>query len=78
MIEWQERSYVRNYVFFQCPAMCQPLDSATPGRPPNVPFLGRERYVFMFLCEKNCAYGHGLSPAALTLKPLRRPSNESL
>jgi hypothetical protein len=38
--------------FFQCPGMSQPLDSATPGRPPNVPFFGQERYVFMFLCEK--------------------------
>ena len=25
----------------------------TPGRPPKVPFFRRERYVFMFLCEKN-------------------------
>ncbi len=40
--------------------MCWPLDSATPSRPPNVPFLGRERYVSMFLCEKICACGHGL------------------
>ncbi len=32
-----------------------------PGRPPNVPFFERERCVFMFLCEKNCACGHGLS-----------------
>jgi hypothetical protein len=31
--------------------MCQPLDSATPGRP-LILFFGRERYVFMFLCEK--------------------------
>ncbi len=23
-------------------------------------FFGQERYVFMFLCEKNCACGHGL------------------
>jgi hypothetical protein len=46
--------------FFQCPGMSQPLDSATPGRPPNVHFLGWERYVFMFLCEKKCACGHGL------------------
>jgi hypothetical protein len=38
--------------FFQCSGMSRPLDSATPGRPPNVPFLGLERYVFMFLCEK--------------------------
>jgi hypothetical protein len=40
--------------------MSQPLDSATPGRPPNVPFFGWERYVFMLLCEKKCACGHGL------------------
>jgi hypothetical protein len=39
-------------LFFQCPSMCRPLDSATPGRPLNVPFFRRERYVFMFLCEK--------------------------
>jgi hypothetical protein len=38
--------------FFQCSGMCQPLDSATPGRPPNVPFFGRERYVFMFYVKK--------------------------
>jgi hypothetical protein len=41
--------------------MSRPLDSATPGRPPKVPFFGWERYVFMFLCEKNCACGHPLS-----------------
>jgi hypothetical protein len=41
--------------------MSQPLDSAMPGRPPNVPFFGQDRHVFMFLCEKNCACGHGLS-----------------
>ncbi len=38
--------------FFQCLGMCQPLDSAMPGRPPIVPFFGWERYAFMFLCEK--------------------------
>ncbi len=47
-------------VYFLCPAMSQPLDSVTPGRPPKVPFFGRERYIFMFLCEKNCACGHPL------------------
>ncbi len=47
--------------FFQCLGMSQPLDSATPGRPPKVPFFWRERYVFMFLCSKNCACGHPLS-----------------
>jgi hypothetical protein len=47
-------------LFFLFPAMSQTLDSATPGRPPKVPFLGQERYVFMFLCEKNCACGHPL------------------
>jgi hypothetical protein len=31
-----------------------------PARPPKVPFLGWERYVFLFLGEKNCACGHGL------------------
>jgi hypothetical protein len=31
-----------------------------PARPQNVPFWGQERYVFMFLCEKNCACGHHL------------------
>jgi hypothetical protein len=31
-----------------------------PGRSPKVPFLGRERYVFMFLCSKNGACGHPL------------------
>jgi hypothetical protein len=45
-------------VFFQCPGMSQPLDSATPTRPPKVPFFLQERYVFMFLGEKNCACGH--------------------
>jgi hypothetical protein len=49
--------------FFQCPGMCQPLDSAMPGRPLSLPFWGQERYAFMFLCEKNCACGHGLSTA---------------
>ncbi len=48
--------------------MCQPLDSAMPGRPPNVPFFGQERYVFMFLCEKNCACGHGLMVPSLSCK----------
>jgi hypothetical protein len=38
--------------------MSQPLDSATPGRPPKVPFLGRERYVFMFLCSKIVGHSH--------------------
>jgi hypothetical protein len=33
--------------FFQCPGMSQPLDSATPARPPKVPFLGGKG---MFLC----------------------------
>jgi hypothetical protein len=33
--------------------MSRLLDSATSGRPPKVPFFGRERYVFMFLFEKN-------------------------
>jgi hypothetical protein len=42
--------------------MSRPLDSAMPGRPPKVPFLGRERYVFMFICSKNCACGHPLRP----------------
>jgi hypothetical protein len=32
--------------------MSQPMDSATPARPPKVPFFARERYVFMFLCKK--------------------------
>jgi hypothetical protein len=39
--------------FFQCPGVSQPLDSATPARPPKVLFWGQERYVFMFLCKKN-------------------------
>jgi hypothetical protein len=43
-IEWQER----NYVFFQCPDMSQPLDSDMPVRPPML-FFWWERYVFMFL-----------------------------
>jgi hypothetical protein len=40
--------------------MSRPLDRTTPGRPPKVPFFGWERYVFMFLCSKNCACGHPL------------------
>ncbi len=32
--------------------MSQPLDSATPGRPPKVPFWAG-KVCFMFLCEKN-------------------------
>jgi hypothetical protein len=36
-----------NMFFFQCPGMSRPLDSATPGRPPNVPFSGGKG---MFLC----------------------------
>jgi hypothetical protein len=46
--------------FLECPGMSQPLDSATPGRPPKVPFFWRERYVFVFLGENNCACGHYL------------------
>ncbi len=52
IIEWRERNYVCNHVFFQCPGMSRSLDSATPGRPPKVPFFGRERYVFMFYVRK--------------------------
>jgi hypothetical protein len=59
-------------MFFQCPDMSQPLDSATPARPPKVPFLGRERYVFMFLGEKNCACGHCLK---VPYWVLNRPEN---
>jgi hypothetical protein len=51
-IEWQER----NYVFFQCPGKSQPLDSATPARPPKVLIFGHERYVFMFLGKKMCLW----------------------
>jgi hypothetical protein len=36
-----------------------------PARPPKVPFWGRERYVLMFFCKKNCACGQGLSPLYL-------------
>ncbi len=36
---------------FYCPDMSRPLDSAMPGRPPKVPFLGGKG-MFMFLCEK--------------------------
>jgi hypothetical protein len=54
-IEWRER----NYVFFHCPGMSQPLDSAMPGRPPKVPFWGQDRYVLCFYVKK-CACGHGL------------------
>ncbi len=43
--------------FLECPGMSQPLDSATPGRPPKVPFFWQERNVFVFLGEKNCACG---------------------
>jgi hypothetical protein len=43
----------------------QPLDSATPARPPKVPFFWQERDVFMFLGEKNCACGHYLKTSGL-------------
>jgi hypothetical protein len=46
--------------FLECPGMSQPLDSATPGRPSNVPYFRWERYVIVFLGEKNCASGHYL------------------
>jgi hypothetical protein len=38
--------------FLECPGMSLPLDSAIPARPPKVPFYWRERYVLMFLGEK--------------------------
>jgi hypothetical protein len=31
--------------FFPCQGMSQPLDSATPARPPKVSFFDQERYV---------------------------------
>jgi hypothetical protein len=39
-------------IFFLCPAMSQPLNSATPGRSLTVPFFGRERYVLCFYVKK--------------------------
>ncbi len=45
-----ERNYVQNYVFFQCPGMYGPLDSAKPARPPKVHFFAWEMNVFMYLC----------------------------
>jgi hypothetical protein len=38
--------------FLECPGMSQPLDSATPGRPPKVPFFWWERYVLCFYVKK--------------------------
>jgi hypothetical protein len=50
------------YVFYVSMFAYMNRVSATPARPPKVPFLGRERYVFMFLGETNCACGHELIP----------------
>ncbi len=47
-----EKETCSNYVFFQCPGMSQPLDSATPARPPKVPFFLAGKVCFMFWDEK--------------------------
>jgi hypothetical protein len=38
-----------------------------PGRPPNVPFFGWERYIFMFLCEKIVPVDMALGPQSQEL-----------
>jgi hypothetical protein len=38
--------------------------SCTPSRPPKVPFLGLERYVFMFLCFQKHSCGQCLMETA--------------
>jgi hypothetical protein len=50
-IEWQERNY-----FFQCPGMSQPLDSATPARPPKVLFWGGKGMFLCFYVKKLCLW----------------------
>jgi hypothetical protein len=50
--------------FFSVQLCVNPWTVLRQGRPPNVPFFGQERYAFMFLCEKNCACGHGLRGCA--------------
>jgi hypothetical protein len=47
-------------ILFWCPAMIEPLDTATPARRQIIPFWGWERYDFMMLEPKRFAYGQGL------------------
>ncbi len=39
--------------FLECPGMSQPLDSATPARPPKVPFSGGKGMFLCFWVKKN-------------------------
>jgi hypothetical protein len=39
-------------MFFLCPAMSRPLDSATPGKPPKVPFSGVKGMFSCFYVKK--------------------------
>ncbi len=42
--------------FLECPGMSQPLDSATPGRPPKVPFSGKKGLSLCFWVKKMCLW----------------------
>ncbi len=66
-IKWQKRNYLSFLMSRYGMSWSQPLDSATPARPPKVPFGGRERYVFMFICSKKCACAHCLSDIHVAL-----------